>query len=102
MEPSQYFASCSLTEDEIENVGDYPTIFLTPDSDMWDPYDESYKSNEDSFLDSRGNISIHSIPVQHTLVADADMSQLVLGLTIMTWQYLQLRKSIILGYQQLI
>ena len=31
------FASCSLTEDEIENTGDYPTIFLTPDYDMWDP-----------------------------------------------------------------
>ena len=33
------FASRSLTEDEIENSGDYPTIFLTPDSCMWDPYD---------------------------------------------------------------
>ena len=32
------FASRSLTEDDIENAGDYPTIFLTPDSDMWDPY----------------------------------------------------------------
>ena len=35
------FDSRSLTEDEIENAGNYPTIFLTPDSDMWDPYDES-------------------------------------------------------------
>ena len=41
---------------------------------MWDPYDESYKLNEESFLDSRGNMEIHSIPVQHTLVADAYMS----------------------------
>ena len=50
------FASRSLTEYEIENEGDYPTIFLTPDSDMWDPYDESYKLNEESFLDRRGNM----------------------------------------------
>ena len=35
------FSSCSLMEDKIENVGYYPTIFLTPDSDMLDPYDES-------------------------------------------------------------
>ena len=68
------FASRSLTEDEIENARDYLTIFLTPDSDMWDPYNESYKLNEDSFLDSMGNIEIPSIPVQHTFVADADMS----------------------------
>ena len=40
------FDSSSLTEDKIENAGDYPTIFLTPESDMWDPYDESYKLNE--------------------------------------------------------
>ena len=74
------FASRSLTEDEIESSGDYKNIFLTPDSDMWDPYDESYKLNEDSFLDSRGNIEIPSIPVQHTLVADADMSAASAGI----------------------
>ena len=31
------FASHSLMEDEIENAGEYPTILLTPYSDMWDP-----------------------------------------------------------------
>ena len=41
---------------------------------MWDPYDESYKLNEASFLDRRVNMTIPYIPVQHTLVADADMS----------------------------
>ena len=68
------FASCYLTEDEIESRGDYQTIFPTLDSDMRDPYNESYKLNEYSFPDSRDNIAIPYIPVQHTLVADADMS----------------------------
>ena len=30
------FETCYLTEDEIENAEKYPTIFLTPDSNMWD------------------------------------------------------------------
>ena len=47
---------------------------------MWDPYYESYKLNEDSFLDSRGNVEIPSIPIQHTLVADADMSAASAGI----------------------
>ena len=47
---------------------------------MWDPYNESYKLNKDSFLDSRVNMAIVSIPVQHTLVADADMSAAIAGI----------------------
>ena len=74
------FASHYLTEDEIENAGDYTTIFLTPNSDMWDPYNESYKLNEELFLDRRGNMEIPSIPFQHTLVADADMSAASAGI----------------------
>ena len=35
------FETRSLTEDEIENSENYSTIFLTPDSNRWDPYDES-------------------------------------------------------------
>ena len=69
-------------EYDIENAGDYPTIFLTPDSDMWDPYNKSYKLNKDSFLDIRGNMEIPSIPVQHTLVVDADMSASSAGIDV--------------------
>ena len=34
----------------------YPTIFLTRDSNTWNPYNETYKLNEDSFLDFRGEL----------------------------------------------
>ena len=34
----------SLINDEINNVEDFETVFLTPDSNKWDPYDKSYKA----------------------------------------------------------
>ena len=46
----------SFTNDEINNVEDFKTVFLTPDSNKWDPYDNFYKHNEDSFLDRRGRM----------------------------------------------
>ena len=39
------FKSRSLTNEEINNVEDFETVFLTPDSNKWDPYDKSYKHN---------------------------------------------------------
>ena len=36
------FETRYLTEDEFENAENYPTIFLTLDSNRWDPYNESY------------------------------------------------------------
>ena len=50
------FEDFSLTEDESENADNYPTIFLTLDSNSCDPYDSSYKLNEDSYLDNRGDM----------------------------------------------
>ena len=41
------FETRSLTEDEIKNPENYPTIFLNPDSNIWDPYVESYELNKD-------------------------------------------------------
>ena len=68
------FETRSLTEDEIENAENYPTIFLTPDSNRWGPYNESYKSNEDSYLDNSVNMIFPTIATENTLVADADLS----------------------------
>ena len=35
------FESSSLTDEEIENAENYPTVFLTPDPNEWYPYDGS-------------------------------------------------------------
>ena len=49
-------------------------MFLTPDSKKWDPYEKSYKHNEDSFMDHRGSMIPPSNYNKHTLVDDLDCS----------------------------
>ena len=66
------FKSRSLTNEEINNVEDFDTVFLTPDSNKWDPYDKSYNHNEDSFLDHRGRMIPPSNYNKRTLVDDLE------------------------------
>ena len=54
-------------------------MFLTPDSKKWDPYDKSYKKNEESFLDHRGRMIPPSNYNNHTLVDDLDCSAVSTG-----------------------
>ena len=56
------FETHSLAEDEIEDAENYPTILLNPDSNRWNPYDKSYKLNENSYLDNRGNMIFLPLP----------------------------------------
>ena len=68
------FKTPFLTEHEIENAENYPTIFLIPDSKKWDPYDELYKLNEFFYLDNKGDMIIPTIATEKTLVVGADLS----------------------------
>ena len=68
------FKVLSLTNEEINNVEYFETVFLTPDSNKWDPYDKSYKHNEDSFLNHRGRMILPSNFNKRTLVDDLDCS----------------------------
>ena len=68
------FTSRSLNEKEIESAEEYETVFLTPDSNSWDPYDDLYKMNEDSYLDSSGRMITHTVITRHDLVGAADVS----------------------------
>ena len=74
------FNTRSVNEDEIENVENYQTIFLTPDSNVWNQYDESYKMNEDPNLDNRGRMVLPSTPTQHCLVRETKVSAIA-GMT---------------------
>ena len=67
------FEYSSLTDEEIENSENYLTMFLTPDSNKWDIYDESYKLNEDLFLVSRGDMVLPYNTSKHTLVMESDI-----------------------------
>ena len=68
------FENRSLTDGEIENLENYPTVFLNTDSKKWDPYNESYKLNEDSFWGSRGDMVLPSATYKQTLVTEVNMS----------------------------
>ena len=68
------FASRSLNEQEIASAEDYQTVFLTPSSNSWDPYNKSYKLNEDSHLDSSGRTVPPTEGTHHELVWAEDVS----------------------------
>ena len=54
-------------------------MFLTPDSNKWDPYDKSYNNNEDSFLDHRGRMIPPLNYNKRTLVDDLECSAVGVG-----------------------
>ena len=62
------FQTRAPSEKEIEEIENYQTIFITPDSNVWDPYNESYKINEDSLVDFRGDISRRSRGTKQSLL----------------------------------
>ena len=68
------FQTCSLNEEEIENVKHYPSVLLTPDSNKWDPYDFAYAFNENSFLERRGDMMLRRTTAKRTLVDKLDLA----------------------------
>ena len=73
------FKSRSLTDEEIKNVEDFETVFLKPDSNKWDPYDKSYKHNEDSFMDHRGRMTPPPNHNKRTQIDDFNFSAVRAG-----------------------
>ena len=71
------FETRSITEDEIKNAENYPTISLTLDSKMWYPEDESFKLNKDSNFYNRGDMFLPTIAIENTPVADEYLSAAV-------------------------
>ena len=58
-----YFPTRALNEDEMEDPGQYKAVFLSPDAESWEPYEESYAINEDSYLYSRGGM-VYPMPTK--------------------------------------
>ena len=49
-----YFASRSLTMEEQETWENYHVIYLTPDSDQWNPHNSHFADAEAAMLDNNG------------------------------------------------
>ena len=52
-----YFPTRKLTAHEEEHCDDYPIVYLTPDSDQWDPHASHYAEAEAAMIDHEGDIS---------------------------------------------
>ena len=65
----------------MEDPGQYEAVFLSPDSEYWDPYEESYAINEDSYLNSREGM-VYPMPTKtHELILEADVGAVVVDET---------------------
>ncbi len=51
-----YFPTRSLTLDKQLNWDDYPVVYLTPDSDRWDPQAMHYADAEAAMIDNCGEV----------------------------------------------
>ena len=51
-----YFATRSLINKEIEEFDWMYMVLITPDTNVWDPYCDSYADQEENFLDFRGEL----------------------------------------------
>ena len=67
-----YFPTRQLTLDEMEYWENYPVVYLTPDSDRWDPNTSAYSEMEASMLDADGYI-IDRSPSNRMIVDDMDV-----------------------------
>ena len=63
------FVTRGLTKEEQLECDCYEHVMLTPDSKEWNPYDESYADNEESFIDWRGELQ-ESVPRKRRLMFD--------------------------------
>ncbi len=70
-----YFSTRSFTLDEQLNWDDYPVVYLTPDSDRWDPQATHYADAEAVMIDNCGEI-VDRECIKTTIFESADISDL--------------------------
>ena len=70
-----YFQTRLLTVDEENRWEEFPVVFLTPDSDQWDPQSSHYADAEAAMVDHTGELVNCEKVVQHVFDA-SDVSEL--------------------------
>jgi hypothetical protein len=70
-----YFVTRKLNIDEMENWESYPVVYLTPDSDSWDPNVSHFAEQEAAMLDHNSHI-VEREPCVKTLFVEADLGSL--------------------------
>ena len=78
MQPDEifsYFLTQNITHKKIDNCEYIKTVYLTPDADEWDPYDEEYSEREGTFFDFRGYL-IDRQPKKRKLLNVSDIYEI--------------------------
>ena len=88
-----YFPTRKLTEHEEEHCDEYPIVYLTPDSDQWDPQSSHYAEAEAAMIDHEGDIAQHDRKVK-TVFNEADIARFMLRQSHVLGSYL--RRSLML------
>jgi hypothetical protein len=70
-----YFELQSLTVEEMETWENYPVVYLTPDSDQWDPHAACFADAEAAMLDSNGEV-VKTLKRNCDLFEEGDISVL--------------------------
>ena len=70
-----YFPTRALTLDEMQNCDQIEHIFLSPDTETWDPYSESYSKNEDQLVDADGKM-VYPTPGARTFFDPMEVKEL--------------------------
>ena len=83
-----YFPTRKLTAHEEEHCDDYPIVFLTPDSDRWDPQSSHYAEQEAAMIDHEGDIAQHDRKMK-TVFNDADIAEMYAETEPCTWQFFE-------------
>ena len=81
-----YFLTRQLTIDEMEYWERYPVVYLTPDTDRWDPNTSAYLEQEAAMLDADGYIIERSSCNRMILDDDLDVNLSALYLEPPTWE----------------
>ena len=71
-----YFPCRKLTHDETDNWEEYNVVFLTPDTESWNPNNEYYVEGEDGMLDVYGDITMNAASEQNEVISAADIISL--------------------------
>ena len=84
-----YFLTRQLTLDEMEFWERYPVVYLTPDSDRWDPNSSDFSEQETAMLDDDGNIIDRSPNERLMIMDDVDVSLSALYVEPPTWDQIE-------------
>jgi hypothetical protein len=70
------FPTCPLSLEELENWESYPIIFITPNSDLWNPNSTHYAEEEAAMVDHFGILVERLVQPRPTILDDVDISEL--------------------------